>query len=282
VERSQRHRHKRTRQRRSALASLKRVQSELDKSHAIKVFRYDGPHIKRQMRGSNLLYYYAVVVGLILYAYLLRAALPGGAALAIVAGLAFLALPWAPARVRVGSDGLELRWLWSRTLVHFSDIASLIPRPGVLELAHSKGRPSIYVHVSASVFGKAEFDQLYLHLNVAWQQANLARTYTDVEAILDTFDGNPATLEKLRSLTSVGAAYREVYADAESLIMLALDPHAAPAVRVKSAVAALASDANEARCRLKIAADTCVDEDLSAALQGDEAAALRVMRRSDS
>jgi hypothetical protein len=158
----------------------------------------------------------------------------------------------------------------------------VVQRAGTLELVQSNRRPSIYVHVSSSVLGNDERERLYLRLKLAWEQANVSTTHTDVEAILDAFDGNSETIEGLRSLTQAGAAYRKAYVDAESLINVALDPHAAPAVRVKSAVAALASESNQAQSRLRIAADACVDEDLSAALQGNEAAALRVMRRSDS
>jgi hypothetical protein len=249
-----------------------------DESSARASFRYDGPALKRNMRSSVLSYYFVVCIVAVLGGLLAVAALGAFGVFVAAAAFLFLAvLPWAPSTANVGADGIELHYLWKRTLIPFSNIAAVTRRPYGIELSQTGSRSNIFIHVSPTSLGGNEADLLFPRLHRAWQLSRVGASRDDVRAALEQLDANDAgVIEQLRSLTTSGGIYRGANVDTESLADLALDGSAPPALRVKATIAALASGSEALRARFRVAANTCVNEDLRAALEDEaDAAQLR-------
>lgn len=192
----------------------------------------------------------------------------------------------APTHVRVGADGIATRWLGRARFYRFSEIEDV--RPYRLE---SGGKVYLGVElvlargverICTGQEGWLSVDVEELIERIREARALHAEEGSEVDQALLARNGRELG-DWLTALRAIGAGanagMREPPVPADRLLRLIEDPRAPPLARVSAAVAALPSMDEQARVRVRAAAETTASTPLRDALErvldgGDDSAAM--------
>lgn len=189
----------------------------------------------------------------------------------LVAGTTLLARRLARgAVVEIGAEGVSVRGAEPvGRFVRFEHIAR-VSRSGRMLLLmlrdDAAGEPRSPIRVACADADLAE--GLGERIEEAMGRARGAHRQAPVAELLDPGDQPVAAWRAgLAGLLAVRAQYRSAGVVADDLLDVVEDPGAAPAARLGAAIALRTRRAPEDRERVRIAADTCADERLRAALE---------------
>lgn len=261
-----------------------------DQGHALlRALGFDVTQSVAELKGASdifrwpvwkqLLAVLAPVFGVIVPASAIGSAVLGQAAgamsLLIVPAIAFIfTLVFSPTHVRIGVDGVVIRWMRRERFVPFSQVTK------VQKYTYSSGTKT-YVGVELVLKGggaervvcgqqgwiKTDVDQMLGRINEAFE---LHREMGGEAAPNLLARGERSTRAWVTALRGIGAGantdLRTAPVPAESLLRVVEDASAAPALRVGAAVAALAGQP-DAKPRIRVAAGTTASPKLRIALE---------------
>ncbi|APR86508.1 Hypothetical protein A7982_11857 [Minicystis rosea] len=191
----------------------------------------------------------------------------------LAGALAFLIPSITPGRMRVGTDGVELRWLWTRRFIPHRDIVHANVEGDDLVLKPAKGKilrfPALRSH---ALFTKEDPSGMRNRIHTA-QKAREASPGS--EATLPDREGRTvrAWIESLRQLRqSTRTHYREPPLSLDALWRLVEDPAAAPVDRAGAAIALRDHLGEDGRARLSRIAAASAEPRLRFALDVARAA----------
>ncbi len=181
-----------------------------------------------------------------------------------------------PGNVRVGTDGIEMKWMWMRRFVGYDDLVQttvrqtgdgaakretliLDTRDGVqLELPIEKTRTST---------GHAKRIAKRIRQEHGGYQQAAERRDNELAALRKRSDDPDAWLASLRQLGRDGGTHRRASVDRKQLLRVAEDPTAPHVDRAAAAIALHERIDPKERQRLRIAAEATVTPELRRALE---------------
>lgn len=205
-----------------------------------------------------------------------------------VFGIFAFALPIAvlfalPTRIRVGADGVHLRWLWWSRFLPIRDVVTSDvwyeqfrngQRVGV-NVTMTSGEVVRLPVGTATDAGRAQALRERIQ-EVLGASEHEGASALEAEGLLARLARTGATAEWLRALRSLGsgavATHRVAAVDPETLYRVVEDAAARPVDRAAAAVA-LATQGDESRARIRVLAETVAEPKLRVALEraADEA-----------
>jgi hypothetical protein len=179
-----------------------------------------------------------------------------------------------PSKIRIGVDGVHLRWLWVSRFTPFSAVRSVWMREEssqrFVDLVRTDGTTTS-IPVSKQ---DGEQDLAHQRILQAFQAYQARQGSADTEALAR---GSRTPLEWLTALRGLGAGassgLRTAHIDPDRLWTIVEDPSAAPAARAGAAAALASSASKQERSRIRIAAETIAEPRLRIAVEkaADEA-----------
>ncbi len=232
--------------------------------------------------------FFAIMPVIFAFAWLLPQLSPLSVPLLI--GLA-MTLALFPSRIEIGADGVLVKWMWLRRFIPTSDIA------GVGHYAQSLGQNK-YVGAKLTLrsgeevnlpIGNRWSDALAYGLVERIREAVDVYKRGDVEsaaALLDRRDRTiPQWIAMLKGVGAGAATLRTAAIDTERLWHLLESAGAPPKQRAAAAIALSSCDEQDAKARIRIAANAVAEPKLrvvlEAASQSDEAAIEQAMQELD-
>ncbi|NUO47500.1 MAG: hypothetical protein HOV80_01445 [Polyangiaceae bacterium] len=181
-----------------------------------------------------------------------------------------------PSKIRIGVDGVHLRWLWVSRFTPFSMVTSVsMHEEGAqrfVDLVLTDGTTTS-IPVSKQ---DGEQDLAHQRILQAFQAYEARRGSADTEALARGSRTPMEWLTALRGLgAGAGAGLRTAHIALDRLWSIVEDPSAAPAARAGAAAALGSSASKQERARIRVAAETIAEPRLRIAVEkaADEAIA---------
>lgn len=181
-----------------------------------------------------------------------------------------------PAKVRIGVDGVYVRWLWISRFTPFSEVRSVWIREDnsqrFVDLIRTDGTTTS-IPVSKQ---DGEQDLVHQRILQAFEAYQARQGSSDAEALAR---GSRTPMEWLTALRGIGAGagtgLRTAHIALDRLWSIVEDPSAAPAARAGAAAALGSSASKQERARIRLAAETIAEPRLRVAVEkaADEATA---------
>lgn len=204
---------------------------------------------------------------------------PQGAALSLpftALMLAYLFLiVLAPTRVKIGADGLALRWLWRRRFVRFADVVSVAPwvrtsgtktYEGIqLELAQGE---EICIAGGQRGWSEQVATQLEERVLEAWEAHRQGRGGGELSALERGERDLRTWVEHLRALgEGAKTELRRAFVPLDRLLRVVEDPSQPDLTRAGAAIAAARGGSPQTRDRIRVAASATASPRLRVALE---------------
>jgi hypothetical protein len=194
-------------------------------------------------------------------------AAPLAVALAAVALIALLGSLAVPTRVTVGADGVLLAWLGTEHFVSWSRVAAVEPFDGGVVLALAGGRWLTLRTPASHQRHHPEGAAMIECIRAAWRASASSEPDEAAERLLRRHGGRTREwVREMRGVLRREYGYRCGAMPPERLWRVVEDAGAEATARVGAAVALAASLDGTGRCRLREAADACVEPRVRVAL----------------
>lgn len=210
--------------------------------------------------------------------FILRSAVSAAAFVAnLAAASLLLALLFAPTRLTLGAEGMEIRWLWRSRWVRWRDVASVEALKGSDAIVlHLKRGADVRLSAEAA-FALSDAnatEALVARIHNAIEEAAAARPHAVAAALSRGSSTTAEWVARLRGLISREASgYRAASVSADEVAEVLRDHSADPALRVAAAVAyAPAGGVDAVKHTAESVASTRVRVALDAAAGSDDEA----------
>ncbi len=173
-----------------------------------------------------------------------------------------------PSKIRIGVDGVHLKWLWVSQFTPFSTVRSVWMREEntqrFVDLVRTDGT------TTSMPVSKQDGEQDLAHQRIlqAFQAYQARQGSADTEALARGGRTPAEWLTALRGLgAGAGSSLRRAHIDPDRLWSIVEDPSAAPAARAGAAAALASSASKEERTRIRVAAETIAEPRLRIAVE---------------